>query len=247
MRIAILADVHSNLPALEAVVRDFETRDVDGVWSLGDCIGYGAEPFACMQMLTDLDSIIITGNHEEAALDLAKANGFNPTAEEAITWTRNNLSDEALSFIAELPMGTSPALGVYLFHGLPGRPESYLRTIEIAEKVFMDLNDDDPRVKLAFFGHTHRRSVFTQLPGTPVTTIDPELEVILAQGRKYLINPGSVGQPRNGDPRAHYLIYDTKNSSIEFYLVEYDVKKAQSRILEAGLPPALAARLSQGI
>ncbi len=247
MRISILADVHSNLPALEAVVRDLETRDVDSVWHLGDAIGYGAEPFACIQMLTDIDSLIITGNHEEAALDLARAGGFNPSAKEAIKWTRNNLSDEALSFLSELPLDASPALGVYLFHGLPGRPGDYLRTTGIAEKVFMDLNDDDPRMKLAFFGHTHRRSVFTQLPGTPVTIIDPESELILAQGRKYLINPGSVGQPRNGDPRAHYLIYDTKNSSIEFYLVEYDVKKAQSRILEAGLPPSLAARLSQGI
>ncbi len=247
MRISILADVHANLPALEAVVRDLEARDVEGIWHLGDVIGYGAEPFACVQMLSDMDSVLITGNHEEAALDLAKANGFNPAAHEAITWTRNNLSDGALSLLAELPLGVSPAPGVYLFHGLPGRPGDYLRTSEIAEKVFMDLNDDDPRMKLAFFGHTHRKSVFTQLPGTPVTIIDPESEFILAQGRKYLINPGSVGQPRNGDPRAHYLIYDTRNSSIEFHLVEYDVKKAQSRILEAGLPPALAARLSQGI
>jgi predicted phosphodiesterase len=247
MRIAVLADVHANLPALEAVTEDMKAEGAEGLWHLGDAVGYGAEPYACLQMLADLDSVFVVGNHEQAACDLAEAQGFNPAASEAIRWTRKSLDPATRLKICDLPVNTSPVPGVFLFHGLPGNATGYLRTAETAQMVFDHLSDRDPRIRFAFFGHTHRPMVFTQLTGRPVRMFDPGSDLMAASGRRYLINPGSVGQPRNGDPRAHYLLFDFEDSHIVFKRVEYDISKAQERILEAGLPPSLAARLSQGL
>lgn len=247
MKIAVLADVHANLPALKAVADDFSKAGTDMIWHLGDAVGYGADPFACLQMLADLDTLMIMGNHEEAAYDLNKASGFNPTAAQAIRWTHETLSTESRDSLSDLPMNAKTGNGVFLFHGLPGSTGGYLRTTALAQQVFDDLAERDPRIRVSFFGHTHRPMVFTGLPGRPVTMIDSSAELIFAPGRHYLINPGSVGQPRNGDPRAQYILYDQEEGRISFRQVEYDVPSAQTRILESGLPPALAARLSQGL
>jgi predicted phosphodiesterase len=247
MKVAVLADVHANLPALEAVCKDFSAEGVQSIWSLGDTVGYGAEPFACLQMLSDLDAVLISGNHEQAACDLAEAHGFNATAAHAIRWTRDALTSTIRKDLCELPVNLSPHPGVFLFHGLPGNSTGYLRTGETAQMVFDYLTDRDPRVRIAFFGHTHRPMVFTHLPGRPVRMFDPKEELVLAPGRRYLFNPGSVGQPRNGDPRAQYIIFDTEQGLISFKKVRYDISAAQERILQAGLSPSLAARLSQGI
>ena len=247
MRIAVLADVHANLPALESVVADMEAQGVSTIWHLGDAVGYGAEPFACLQLLADLDAVLIAGNHEQAACDLAEANGFNAAASHAIRWTRDALSHSSRQGLCELPVNTTPVPGVFLFHGLPGNTAGYIRTAETAELVFDHLADRDPRIRVAFFGHTHRPMVYTHLTGRPVRTIEPGLELITAPGRRYLVNPGSVGQPRNRDPRAQYAIYDLDAGLVSFRKVSYDISAAQERILEAQLPPALAARLSQGI
>lgn len=247
MRIAVLADVHGNLPALEAVVNEFQVQGIDQVWHLGDAVGYGAEPFACLQLMADLDTVMIMGNHEQAALDPSKAAGFNQLAAEAINWTRKALSPDSLAYLRSLPSYSSPLPEVALFHGLPGNSTGYLRTAEIAESVFSWLERRDHRIRYAFFGHTHRTMVFTQLVGRPTRMFEPECDLTLAPGRRYLLNPGSVGQPRNGDPRAQYLIYDQTEGQISFRRVDYNVQKAQSRIIEADLPPSLAARLSQGM
>jgi len=247
MIVAVLADVHANLPALEAVHADFSAEGVQSVWSLGDTVGYGAEPFACLQMLADLDAVFIAGNHEQAACDLAEANGFNSAAAHAIRWTRDKLSTDTRKNLCELPVNFSPQPGVFLFHGLPGNANGYLRTEETGQMVFDHLTDRDPRIRVAFFGHTHRPMIFTHLTGRPVRMFEPLEELILAPGRRYLVNPGSVGQPRNGDPNAHYLIYDSEEGRIKFRKVPYDIGTAQERILQAGLSPSLAARLSQGI
>jgi predicted phosphodiesterase len=247
MRVAVLADVHANLPALEAVVADMQKEGAEGLWHLGDAVGYGAEPFACLQMLADLDAVIVSGNHEQAACDLAEAQGFNAAASEAIHWTRKALDPSIRQRICDLPVNTSPVPGVFLFHGLPGNTAGYIRTSETAAMVFDHLADRDPRIRFAFFGHTHRPMVFTHLTGSPVRMFDPGPDLIMAPGRRYIVNPGSVGQPRNGDPRAHYLLFDIENGHIFFKRIEYDIAAAQERILAAGLPPALAARLSQGL
>jgi len=247
MKVAVLADVHANLPALEAVQRDFCEEGIGVVWHLGDAVGYGAEPFACLQMLADLDALLITGNHEQAACDLAEANGFNPAAAHAIRWTRDTLTPDTRQDLCELPTNAAPHPGVFLFHGLPGNTTGYLRTEETARMVFDYLTNRDPRIQVAFFGHTHRPMIFTYLTGRPDRMFEPEEELILAAGRRYLVNPGSVGQPRNGDPRAQYIIFDTERSRISFRKIPYDIDAAQERILQAGLSPSLAARLTQGI
>jgi predicted phosphodiesterase len=247
MRVAVLADVHANLPALEAVCRDFSGEGIDSLWNLGDAVGYGAEPFPCLQMLADMDALMIAGNHEQAACNLAEASGFNPSAAGAIRWTRDALTPDARQSLCELPVNATPQPGVFLFHGLPGNATGYLRTAETAQMVFDHLSDRDPRIRVALFGHTHRPMVFTHLPGRPVRMFEPSEELLLAPGRRYLINPGSVGQPRNGDPSAQYIIYDMEDGRIAFRKVPYDINAAQERILQAGLSPSLAARLTQGI
>ena len=247
MKVAVIADVHANLPALEAVHEDFSAEGVEAIWCLGDMVGYGAEPFACLQMLADLDAILIGGNHEQAACDLAEANGFNSSAAQAIRWTRDTLAPDTRKSLCELPVNISPHPGVFLFHGLPGNAIGYLRTEETGQMVFDHLTDRDPRIRIAFFGHTHRPMIFTHLPGRPVRMFEPGEELVLAPGRRYLLNPGSVGQPRNGDPNAQYIIFDTEQGLISFKKVPYNIAAAQERILQAGLSPSLAARLSQGI
>jgi predicted phosphodiesterase len=247
MRVAVLADVHANLPALEAVVEDLRSEGAESLWHLGDAVGYGADPFACLQLLADLDAVIVTGNHEQAACDLAEADGFNPTAAIAARWTHDTLHASVRGSICDLPVNVSPLPGVFLFHGLPGSTSGYIRTPETAGQVFDHLSDRDPRIRFAFFGHTHRPMVFSHLPGRPVRMFGPGPDLIAAPGRRYLINPGSVGQPRNGDPRAHYLLFDTEEGHVLFKRIIYDVAAAQDRILAMGLPPSLAARLSQGL
>jgi len=242
-----LADVHANLAALEAVVGDMRAEGAETLWNLGDAVGYGADPFACLQLLADMDAIIIAGNHEQAACDLAEAQGFNPDASEAIQWTHDTLNSGVRQTMCDLPVNIFPMPGVFLFHGLPGNTSGYLRTSETAQLVFDHLSDRDPRIRFAFFGHTHRPMVFSHLPGRPVRMFDPGQDLMAAPGRRYLINPGSVGQPRDGDPRAHYVLFDIENSHILFKRIEYDIAAAQSRILAAGLPPSLAARLSRGL
>ena len=247
MRIAVLADVHANLPALEAVVRDLQDLGCDHLWHLGDAVGYGAEPYACIQILADLGAEMIAGNHELAIVDPEMAAGFNPAAREAVDWTRQALSAEIIRLLAELPRALQPEAGIHLFHGLPNNVNGYIRTSETAEQVLSYFTDRYPLMRLAFFGHTHRSAVFTQLTGRPLRTFEPDREILISSGRRYLINPGSVGQPRNNDPRTQYLVFDPDQGRIRFRKIEYDVQAAQARILEAHLPPPLAARLSQGL
>lgn len=247
MRVAVLADVHANLPALEAVIADARRHDVTDIWHLGDAVGYGAEPFACLQLLSDLGALLIAGNHELATLDPEMALTFNPVAAKAIFWTRGRLSTENLPGLSALPITVQPRASIILFHGALGNANAYIRTAETAEEVLASMASRDPRLRIAFFGHTHRPMVFTRLDSQPLSMFEPSNDLIMAPGRRYIVNPGSVGQPRNGDPRAHYLIYDSDTGVIFFRRVPYDVQAAQSRILEAGLPPALAARLAQGL
>ncbi len=246
MRIAVLADIHGNLPALEEVARDLGSLKAEAVWNLGDAVGYGAEPFACLQLLTDLGAAGVAGNHELAVAGRMETGTFNPVAAEAVAWTRSALGPEVCAQLGELPLSLRPTPSTYLFHGLPGNPGGYLRGAEEAAAVFERLLAVDPRLRLAFFGHTHRPAAFARLPGGKVAALPTGEDLLLASGRPCLVNPGSVGQPRGGDPRARYLLYDDESGRIRFRSVAYDVGRAQSLILAAGLPPALAARLSDG-
>jgi predicted phosphodiesterase len=247
MKVAIMADIHANLPALETVREDFGEAGIDEIWNLGDTVGYGAEPFPCLQVMADLKALMIAGNHEQATCNLAEANGFNQTAAHAIRWTRDALDPDTRQGLCELPINATPHPGVFIFHGLPGNTTGYLRTAETAQMVFDHLSDRDPRIRIGFFGHTHRPMIFTHLPGRPVRIFEPGEELLMASGRRYLVNPGSVGQPRNGDPNAQYIIFDTEEGRITFRKVPYNIEVTQERILQAGLSPSLAARLTQGI
>lgn len=245
--IAVLADVHANLAALEAVAEDLRAHGASAVWHLGDAVGYGPEPFACLQLLADLGAVCVAGNHERALLDQGLLRGYNEGAAAALRWTASRLSPALLAELGELPLLAQPLSSVTLFHGIPGNPTAYLRTATEAEAVLAWLASTDPRVRLGLFGHTHHRAVYSRLGKGPVQAGPAEGEILLAPGRAYLVNPGSVGQPRDGDPRASYLLLDREAGRVRYREVPYDVARTQSLILQAGLPPHLAARLSQGI
>ena len=250
---AIVSDVHGNLHALQACLADASARGAGPIWCLGDIVGYGARPLECLQMLRERDALIIRGNHEQAVLD--GAFGFNPLAAAAIHWTRNQLAregggSEALAFIAALPERIDTETAV-LVHGSPAQPiDEYLfredaidrlpRGVDFSPKLARSFNRID---KPCFVGHTH-------VPGV----IDGEMRWVApgvnggiydTQGAKCLINVGSVGQPRDGDVRAAYALWDGR--SVTFRRVEYDVRGTAEQIRAVReLPDLLAQRLLEG-
>jgi diadenosine tetraphosphatase ApaH/serine/threonine PP2A family protein phosphatase len=242
MRIALLSDVHGNLPAFEAVVADVDSAGVEEVWSLGDLVGYGAEPDACVALARERCDLCLAGNHDlvvTGAIDIAD---FSSSAAAAAQWTRDNIGAETLEFLR----GLSPQLDgreIGLYHASPRDPvwEYVLSTWQADE--CMDLMEE----RVAAIGHSHvalffQRSGEGQVEGAPA---EGGLERDLSEG-EWLLNPGGVGQPRDGDPRAAWLLLDTGTWSAEWRRVEYPIDRAASAIEEAGLPTVLAQRLYTG-
>ena len=242
MRIALLSDVHGNLPAFQAVVADIDSTEVEEVWCLGDLVGYGAEPDACVELARERCDLCLAGNHDlvvTGAIDIAD---FSSSAATAAQWTRDTIGAEALEFLG----GLSPQLDgreIGLYHASPRDPVwEYVLSSWQADEC-MDLMDE----RVAAVGHSHvalffKRTGEGQVEGAPA---EAGLERDLSDG-EWLINPGGVGQPRDGDPRAAYALYDTDSNLLRHVRVTYDVEAAQGKILAAGLPPFLASRLAAG-
>ncbi|HUB98502.1 MAG TPA: metallophosphoesterase family protein [Solirubrobacterales bacterium] len=246
MRVAVLSDVHSNLPALEAVLGAIEEADVDQLWCLGDLVGYGADPDACTALVRDRSDVCLAGNHDLAVLGALDSSSFSATAKVAVEWTQEEASEETTSFLAEL----TPALdhtGFGLFHASPRDPIwEYVLSIDQAEA---GLDAQEQRIGL--IGHSHVALFFTRPEGRArhgyahgAQAGDGALLGI--DDGAWLINPGSVGQPRDGDPRAAWLELDTDEWTARFHRVPYDIAAAAASILAAGLPGALAERLAIG-
>jgi predicted phosphodiesterase len=246
-RYLVISDVHSNLEALESVLAASSKQKCDGVIVLGDLVGYGADPNAVVTRIRELKpKSVVRGNHDKVASGLETAEDFNPMARAAAAWTQQALSPETLDYVRAMPMG--PLLvgdEMEICHGSPIDEDLYvvadldaLRSIEEA------------RLPLCLFGHTHvamcasadgkRRLEIAAPQG------HPEFTIPLMDDTRYLINPGSVGQPRDGDSRAAYAIADIPNRVVTLYRVAYPIETAQKKILEAGLPPMLAYRLGMG-
>ena len=236
---AVISDIHGNLEALEAVLRDIP-EEAERVFCLGDVIGYGASPNECCDLVRREGMPAITGNHDLAVVDLdTDLDWFNPVAEAAVRWTREQLNEENGDFLRSRPrmMQTSEALFV---HGSVRDPDEYIINGAIAAENLEILKTEYPNVPLCFFGHTHVKAVAP----SPNGQSSGEDSLDLGGNGPYLVNPGSVGQPRDGDTFASYVLVEGTNVTYRF--VEYDIGKAQAKIRAAGLPGMLADRLAAG-
>jgi predicted phosphodiesterase len=247
MRYLVLSDIHANIDALEAVLAAADREGYDRVIVLGDLVGYGAEPNRVVERVRGLDPIaVIRGNHDKVAAGVESADGFNPTAQRAAAWTREALSEESRAYLLTLPEGPVAIDAMTLVcHGSPVDEDTYI----VGETDVVEALTISSR-QVCLFGHTH-------LPMAAALTPDRMLEVIFHGPRdrqsvrfehswKYLVNPGSVGQPRDGDPRASYAVLDTDAREIEVSRIAYPVQQANDRIVAAGLPAILGHRLTLG-
>ena len=248
MRTLVLSDLHANLTALDAALAAAKGR-WDRVVCLGDVVGYGPDPNEVTSKLRELGARTIRGNHDKAATDLMPTDDFNPVAKAAVDWTRSQLSPENLKWLAELPQGPLEAEGLVLVHGAFQDEDEYVFTPAQALEGLLDST-----AAVTFFGHTHHQGGFSyenSKNNLEVLNIRPRSSEPFAAlrtdaSRRYLLNPGSIGQPRDGDPRAGFAIADLQHHVVEFWRVSYDIAAVQKRMHVAHLPEALVQRLSMG-
>ena len=248
MRLAILSDIHSNLPALEAVLDDVRAAGMDEAWCLGDVVGYGAQPDECAQLVRERCSLCLVGNHDLAALGELDISTFSPAASAAVRWTRQIMSDATTEFLRGLePASEDREVAVY--HASPRDPvwEYVLWPDQAAECIRVQAK------RVSFIGHSHVALFFALAEAGPRGEPDDArgaqagAGTTLEIGRgRWLINPGSVGQPRDGDPRAAWLELDTEAWRASFHRVEYDIDRAADAIVATDLPEHLARRLYVG-
>lgn len=245
MRILILTDIHANWEALEAVIDDARGHYDESV-CLGDLVGYGASPGEVVDWVRKNVGAVIRGNHDKAVAGLELMEDFNILARAAVQWTRAVLSQEQIEYLRALPEGPLVRGDVSMAHGSPLDEDEYLLNIHDV----LDIPSHLPEM-ICFVGHTHVQGGFLWQRGRPERLIRPaahdrEAVLKLAPATFHLLNPGSVGQPRDGDPRAAYVIYDSHARAVHFRRTSYDIAKAQRKILDAGLPELLAGRLALG-
>lgn len=241
MKIALISDIHANLEALEAVLRDIDSRQVDQINCLGDVIGYGCDPLACLDLVDEHCAIKLMGNHEYAAIGVLPSNAMNLHARQSIHWTTSRLGDREIALITDFAM-TAVDADCLLVHATPYEPDEWHYVLSQQEAIEGFEHFDQ---KLAFHGHTHLPLIFAQNPDGTVRTVvghdfDPDEE------SRYMVNVGSVGQPRDNDPRASYVIHDTKEEAISYHRIEYDIKTAQAKMCKADMPSMLIERLETG-
>jgi predicted phosphodiesterase len=243
MRIAIFADIHANLEALQAVLERIHALNVDEIVCLGDIVGYNANPNECVDILRKEKILSVLGNHDACASGLEEPYQFNELARRALFWTREHLTEVNRSFLLNLPR-EKMAHDYVLFHGSIHNTNRYILSRDDIENNFQSLAGLPGALNLGFFGHTHVRTALCDFQGS--VSMRKSLELALSPDNRHLINPGSVGQPRDGDPRAAFLVYDSTDRFIIFHRVEYDIRKCQDKVIRAGLPPQLAERLGEG-
>ncbi len=243
MRIAVLSDIHGNLEALRAVLERVAASGADRTVCLGDIVGYNADPNACVEIIRREDIASVLGNHDTRAAGMEEPFDFNAVAERAVLWTREQLTEENRAFLAALPREQALE-DAFLVHGSIHETDRYILYARDVQDNFALLRELPGPPAVCFFGHTHLPAAFS----TDGAGIRPEQgeRIAVAAGRHYLINPGAVGQPRDGDPRAAFAVYDTADRAVSFHRVAYDIAAAQDKVIRAGLPPRLAERLSYG-
>ena len=240
MRLAIVSDIHGNLEALEAVLADLEKRSCDRMICLGDFVGYGASPNECTEKLRPLIAGAVIGNHDAAAIGKLRLTYFNVDAAEAARWTDAQLTPENRDYLLGLPYRIQED-GALLVHASPTEPEGWHYVLSTGDAAEEMKSYPDP---VCFIGHSHVAGAFERSETGVRYTRDSELR--FQPGRRYLVNVGSVGQPRDGDPRAAYVVWDRESGTLVHHRVGYDIDSAGRRIVQAGLPQFLADRLQWG-
>ena len=240
MRIAVLSDIHGNLPALEAVLASLEPYDA--VWQLGDVVGYGPQPDEVVARLRDLGATGVRGNHDAAAVGELSTEAFNDEARAAVEWTARTMSPETRKWLAALPQRHQET-PFTLAHGSPRDPTwEYVYSIAVARSNFPAFATDHCLV-----GHTHVPLAFRDAGGRIEAVPGTHGTSLTLDERRTIINPGSVGQPRDGDARACGMVLDTSAMAVEWHRVEYPIAAVKERMEQAGLPWRLAARLDFGL
>lgn len=243
MLVAVISDIHGNLQALEAVLAGAERAGAEEIWCLGDVVGYGGNPCECVDLTRSNTSICLAGNHDLAAIGSIPTDVFTQGAAVAVAWTTEELKPQQRTWLAGLSP-TGDRAGAGLFHGSPRDPVwEYVLSALAAEMCL-----DEAGRPFVLVGHSHVALAFSRRPGEPATgetqRAGTELDL---KGAEWIINPGSVGQPRDGDPRASWLLLDMSEGRCVYMREDYDIQGAQAAIHSAGLPQSLADRLRLGV
>lgn len=241
MRLALISDIHANLEALEAVLADIGQQHIDKTCCLGDVIGYGSDPLPCLELVREYCDVTLLGNHEYAALGKVDAELLNVVAQASMAWTQEQLNDRAFSIIADFRMEVSDG-PFRLVHGSPFEPEQwhYILTVPEADRAFHSFTE-----RICFVGHSHLPMIFTECAdGMHRRRLGHDFTPDRAE--RYIINIGSVGQPRDNDPRACYLIFDTDEWEATYRRIDYNLHLTQQKMQQAALPGMLIERLQTG-
>jgi predicted phosphodiesterase len=243
MRYLVIADIHANLEALDACLADAATHRFDRTLVLGDIVGYGPDPNAVIDRVIGLSPVaMVRGNHDKIAFGLQQADGFNINARLAAEWTIAALTDDHRQWLIELPQGPTLVDDVVeICHGSPLDEDEYIFDEIDARRAI-----DGSRQRLCLFGHTHVAMVFELAGRSIALTGPPDNPLAILDDSKYLVNPGSVGQPRDGNPHAAYAIFDSDTQQLEMYRVGYPVEQTQQKMSKARLPESLIRRLAAG-
>lgn len=241
MKTAFISDVHGNLEALTAVTQSLRDEGVSRVLFLGDIVGYGANPGECIEIVREIADTILAGNHDWAAVDKTDTSSFNAAAQAAVAWTKSVLTAADKAFLSQLSLNEETK-DFFCVHATPLHPEAwgYIVNDRDASQSFAHFSES-----LCFVAHSHYPTVFILTDKNRINS-ERTAHLSIRAGCRYIINSGSVGQPRDGNPAASYGIYDTDKKEYRLLRVEYDIALAQKKILDAGLPPFLAHRLALG-
>jgi predicted phosphodiesterase len=244
MKYGVLGDIHGNLSALELAVRHLKNRGAESFISVGDVVGYGAAPRECIALLREVGAHVVQGNHDAAVAGKLELTYFNSYAKDAVLWTRQHMSKEELNWLGGLPL-VLELQHCAVAHGALHRPERFDYILGVGDA---EASLDELQLPVCFVGHSHVPVTILRPAEAPnQTSHSPDLTLDLAECCKALVNVGSVGQPRDEDPRTAFALFDAESGTVEILREEYDIEREAARIRRAGLPTMLADRLYLGI